>query len=168
MERAGASAWVSRPGARGAGATAGAAGRGPTSTSIRTVPSGSCLPRSRWVSTWLGWSTSSRRCLPRPECARARGVGVRQRALSFKPPETVPWAPRTPARPAGGARLGARAAALESHAYAAQRHALVNGRRMELEARHGTVVARARRLNLAVPSCEAINAILQPWARRNA
>jgi 2-dehydropantoate 2-reductase len=60
------------------------------------------------------------------------------------------------------------AAGLEPHSYSSLHHDLVTGHRMELEALHGTVVARAKRLNLAVPSCEAINAVLQPWARRNA
>ncbi len=65
-------------------------------------------------------------------------------------------------------QLMALAAGLESHSYSSLHHDLVTGHRMELEALHGTVVARAKRLNLAVPSCEAINAILEPWARRNA
>ena len=59
------------------------------------------------------------------------------------------------------------AAGLEPHSYSSLHHDLVTGHRMELEALHGTVVARARRLDLAVPSCEAINAILQPWAQRS-
>lgn len=66
------------------------------------------------------------------------------------------------------AQLMGLAAGLEPHSYSSLHHDLVTGHRMELEALHGTVVARAKRLNLAVPSCEAINAILQPWARRNA
>ena len=60
------------------------------------------------------------------------------------------------------------AAGLEPDSYSSLHHDLVTGRRMELEALHGAVVARANRLQLAVPSCEAINAILQPWARRSA
>ncbi|HEV8421292.1 MAG TPA: ketopantoate reductase C-terminal domain-containing protein, partial [Actinomycetota bacterium] len=41
------------------------------------------------------------------------------------------------------------------------------GRRMELEALHGTVVRRARQHQIPVPASEAIYAILQPWAIRN-
>jgi 2-dehydropantoate 2-reductase len=46
-------------------------------------------------------------------------------------------------------------------------HDLVTGRRMELEALHGTAVRRAARLGVAMPACEAIYAILRPWALRN-
>jgi 2-dehydropantoate 2-reductase len=65
------------------------------------------------------------------------------------------------------AQLMRLAAGLEPHSYSSLHHDLVTGHRMELEALHGTVVARPKHLNLAVPSCKAINAILQPWARRN-
>jgi 2-dehydropantoate 2-reductase len=44
---------------------------------------------------------------------------------------------------------------------------LTGGRRMELEALHGTVVSRARRHDIPVPVSEAIYAILRPWAVRN-
>jgi 2-dehydropantoate 2-reductase len=44
---------------------------------------------------------------------------------------------------------------------------LVAGRRMELDALHGFVLRRAARHNLAVPTSEAVYAILQPWAIRN-
>jgi 2-dehydropantoate 2-reductase len=44
---------------------------------------------------------------------------------------------------------------------------LTSGRRMELEALHGTVVNRARRHDIPVPVSEAIYAILRPWAVRN-
>jgi 2-dehydropantoate 2-reductase len=64
------------------------------------------------------------------------------------------------------ARVVGLAAALEPHAYSSLYHDLVSGHQMELEALHGTVVARARRLNHGVPSCDAINAILRPWAHR--
>jgi 2-dehydropantoate 2-reductase len=43
----------------------------------------------------------------------------------------------------------------------------VAGRRMELEALHGFVVRRAAQHALAVPTLEAVYAILQPWAVRN-
>ena len=38
---------------------------------------------------------------------------------------------------------------------------------MELEALHGFVVRRAAQHGLAVPTSEAVYAILQPWAIRN-
>jgi len=44
---------------------------------------------------------------------------------------------------------------------------LVAGRRMELEALHGFVVRRAAQHGVAVPTSEAVYAILQPWAIRN-
>ncbi|MGH2779044.1 MAG: ketopantoate reductase family protein [Actinomycetota bacterium] len=44
---------------------------------------------------------------------------------------------------------------------------LVKGRRMELEALHGTIVRRARRHGIPVPVSQAIYAILKPWAVRN-
>jgi len=65
-------------------------------------------------------------------------------------------------------QLIAGAAGLEPDSYSSLHHDLVTGHRMELEALHGAVVARASRLQLAVPSCEAVNAILQPWTRRSA
>jgi 2-dehydropantoate 2-reductase len=44
---------------------------------------------------------------------------------------------------------------------------LVRGRRMELDALHASVVARAGRHGVRVPACEAVVAILRPWAVRN-
>ncbi len=44
---------------------------------------------------------------------------------------------------------------------------LTNGRRMELEALHGTVVRRARTHAIPAPVSEMIYAILKPWAVRN-
>jgi 2-dehydropantoate 2-reductase len=44
---------------------------------------------------------------------------------------------------------------------------LVRGGRMELEALHGSVVRRAERHDIPVPACEAVYAILRPWAVRN-
>ena len=43
---------------------------------------------------------------------------------------------------------------------------LAHGRRMELEALHGLVVRRAASHDLAVPYCQAVYAILKPWAVR--
>jgi 2-dehydropantoate 2-reductase len=44
---------------------------------------------------------------------------------------------------------------------------LTGGRRMELEALHGSVVRRARDHDIPVPVSEAVYAILRPWAVRN-
>ena len=44
---------------------------------------------------------------------------------------------------------------------------LTNGRRMELEALHGTVVRQAHFHGISVPVSEMIYAILRPWAVRN-
>jgi 2-dehydropantoate 2-reductase len=44
---------------------------------------------------------------------------------------------------------------------------LVGGRRMELEALHGTVLRLAGRHGLDVPATSAIHAVLAPWAARN-
>lgn len=41
------------------------------------------------------------------------------------------------------------------------------GKRMELEALHGTVVRLAHQHGVEVPMCEAVYAILRPWAARN-
>ena len=77
---------------------------------------------------------------------------------------------------AEGVRLAADT--LERHANFAQRleadgtsslyHDLVHGRRLELDALHGFVVRRAQRHGLPVPACEAVNALLSPWAEQNA
>jgi 2-dehydropantoate 2-reductase len=56
---------------------------------------------------------------------------------------------------------------LEPTGYSSLYDDLTNGRRMELEALHGTVVERAHRHGVAVPMTEAIYAILKPWAVRN-
>lgn len=65
------------------------------------------------------------------------------------------------------AQLVGLANGLEPHSYSSLYHDVVAGKQMELDALHGTVLARAARLNRRVPSCQAINAILQPWAKRN-
>ncbi len=46
-------------------------------------------------------------------------------------------------------------------------HDKAHGRRMELEALHGTVVRLARKHAIPSPASEAIYALLQPWALRN-
>jgi 2-dehydropantoate 2-reductase len=59
------------------------------------------------------------------------------------------------------------AESLEPTGYSSLYDDLSSGRRMELEALHGTVVRRARRHDIPVPVCETIYAILKPWAVRN-
>ena len=56
---------------------------------------------------------------------------------------------------------------LEPTGYSSLYDDLSSGRRMELEALHGTVVRRARHQDIPVPLSEAIYAILRPWAVRN-
>lgn len=55
---------------------------------------------------------------------------------------------------------------LEPHATSSLHHDLVHGRRMELEALHGTVVRLARKHGLSLPVCETLYALLKPWALR--
>ncbi|HET7743310.1 MAG TPA: 2-dehydropantoate 2-reductase [Gaiellaceae bacterium] len=57
---------------------------------------------------------------------------------------------------------------LEPHVFSSLHDDLVAGRRMELEALHGSVVRHAERHALSVPACRAIYALLAPWAARNA
>jgi 2-dehydropantoate 2-reductase len=64
-------------------------------------------------------------------------------------------------------RALALAQAIEPGSFSSLHDDLVAGRRMELEALHGFVVRRAARHGLAVPTSEAVYAILQPWAIRN-
>ncbi|HVD23535.1 MAG TPA: 2-dehydropantoate 2-reductase [Lapillicoccus sp.] len=60
------------------------------------------------------------------------------------------------------------ATGLAADSYSSLYHDLTTGRRMELDALHGSVVRRAERLGLDVPACRAVHATLAPWARRNA
>ncbi|HUH08443.1 MAG TPA: 2-dehydropantoate 2-reductase [Egibacteraceae bacterium] len=60
------------------------------------------------------------------------------------------------------------AASLPGGVFSSLHDDLVAGRPMELEALHGAVIARARRDGVEAPMSEAIYAILEPWARRNA
>jgi 2-dehydropantoate 2-reductase len=60
------------------------------------------------------------------------------------------------------------AAGLAADSYSSLHHDLTTGRRMELDALHGSVVRRADRLGLAVPANRAVCAVLDPWARRHA
>jgi 2-dehydropantoate 2-reductase len=59
------------------------------------------------------------------------------------------------------------AQAAEPGSFSSLHDDLVAGRRMELEALHGFVVRRAAEHGLAVPTTQAVYAILQPWAVRN-
>jgi 2-dehydropantoate 2-reductase len=56
---------------------------------------------------------------------------------------------------------------LEPGGFSSLHDDLVRGRRMELEALHGSVIRRARRHGILAPACEAVYAILRPWAVRN-
>jgi len=56
---------------------------------------------------------------------------------------------------------------LEPNGFSSLYNDLTNGRRMELEALHGTVVRRAHVHGISVPVSEMIYAILRPWAVRN-
>jgi 2-dehydropantoate 2-reductase len=64
-------------------------------------------------------------------------------------------------------RALALAQAIEPGNFSSLHDDLVAGRRMELEALHGFVVRRAAQHGLAVPTSEAVYAVLQPWAIRN-
>jgi 2-dehydropantoate 2-reductase len=64
-------------------------------------------------------------------------------------------------------RALAMAQAIEPGSFSSLHDDLVAGRRMELDALHGFIVRRAAEHGLAVPTSEAIYAILQPWAARN-
>jgi hypothetical protein len=56
---------------------------------------------------------------------------------------------------------------LEPTVYSSLYDDLSNGRRMELEALHGTIVQSLRQHDIPVPVSETIYAILKPWAVRN-
>ena len=64
-------------------------------------------------------------------------------------------------------RLVSFAEALEPSARSSLHDDLVAGRRLELEALHGTAVKRASERGLELPACEAVLAVLDPWASRN-
>jgi 2-dehydropantoate 2-reductase len=74
----------------------------------------------------------------------------------------------TPVPPAAQQRALELAQAAEPGSFSSLHDDLVAGRRMELEALHGFVVRRAGQYGLAVPTTEAVYAILRPWAVRNA
>lgn len=59
------------------------------------------------------------------------------------------------------------AGVLEPGSYSSLYHDLTHGRRMELEALHGTAVRLATKHGVPAPMCEAVYATLAPWAARN-
>jgi 2-dehydropantoate 2-reductase len=65
-------------------------------------------------------------------------------------------------------RLVGFAETLEPAALSSLHDDLVAGRRMELDALHGTAVRRAAERGLELPACRAVLAVLDPWARRTA
>jgi 2-dehydropantoate 2-reductase len=73
----------------------------------------------------------------------------------------------SPVPQAAQERAPALAQAIEPGSFSSLHDDLVAGRRMELEALNGFVVRRAAQHGLAVPTSEAIYAILQRWAIRN-
>ena len=64
-------------------------------------------------------------------------------------------------------RHAAFARSLEPAGYSSLHHDLTHGRRMELDALHGTAVRLGRGHRIDVPRCEAVYAVLEPWALRN-
>jgi len=64
-------------------------------------------------------------------------------------------------------RHDAFARGLEPGSFSSLHDDLVRGRRMELEALHGSVVRRAGVHGVLAPASEAVYAILRPWAVRN-
>ena len=57
---------------------------------------------------------------------------------------------------------------LDHDAYSSLHYDMTHGKRMELDAFHGTVVDLADAHDIDAPACEAVYAILEPWAERNA
>ena len=80
---------------------------------------------------------------------------------------TVAAAEGSPVSQAAQERARALAQTIEPGSFSSLHDDLVAGRRMELEALHGFVVRRAAQHGLAVPTSDAVYAILQPWAIRN-
>ena len=58
-------------------------------------------------------------------------------------------------------------AGLEPGSFSSLHHDMTTGKKMELDTLHGTVVRRAARFGVAVPTCEAIYGILRPWVLQN-
>jgi 2-dehydropantoate 2-reductase len=55
---------------------------------------------------------------------------------------------------------------LDPEMYSSLHYDLTHGKRLELDALHGSVVRHAERVGVAAPMNEAVHAILQPWAER--
>jgi 2-dehydropantoate 2-reductase len=55
---------------------------------------------------------------------------------------------------------------LEPDGHSSLHYDLTHGRRMELEALHGELIRRARTHGIEVPACEAVYALLRPWAAK--
>jgi 2-dehydropantoate 2-reductase len=73
----------------------------------------------------------------------------------------------TPVPSAAQQRALTLAESVEPGSFSSLHDDLVAGRRMELEALHGSVVQRAAEHSVPVPMSEAVYAILKPWAVRN-
>ncbi len=56
---------------------------------------------------------------------------------------------------------------LDPESYSSLHYDLTHGKPMELEALHGTAFRLARKHGIDTPRCEAVYAILKPWAVRN-
>jgi 2-dehydropantoate 2-reductase len=59
-------------------------------------------------------------------------------------------------------------AEFDDDTYSSLHYDMTHGKRMELDALHGTVVDLAGEHGIDVPACEAVYAVLEPWAKRNA
>ncbi|AXG05034.1 2-dehydropantoate 2-reductase [Haloplanus rubicundus] len=55
---------------------------------------------------------------------------------------------------------------LDPEMYSSLHYDLTHGKRLELDALHGSVVRHAERVGVAAPMNEAVHAILRPWAER--
>lgn len=63
-------------------------------------------------------------------------------------------------------KIVALAKTLPPDMYSSLYYDLVQGKRIEIEALHGTAVKLAEKHALAAPACRAVEAILSPWARK--
>ncbi len=119
---------------------------GPASITFGELTAAAQLPIGEIRTVDAAWAAFSR--LVAEVCAVAEANG-----------NLVPQAARK--------RALALARAAEPGSFSSLHDDLMAGRRMELEALHGFVVRRAAQHGVAVPTTEAVYAILQPWAIRN-
>ena len=56
---------------------------------------------------------------------------------------------------------------LEPHGFSSLYHDLINGNRMELDPLLGAAVRRGAAAGVSTPMCQALYAVLEPWARHN-